>query len=221
MFSVLTTKFTDRSTLLSLIENKEDKAYYKNNMIAYLQGKVILKQKDFIILEVNGVGYEIFLSKAALNKISQSEEELKIFCYLDVGERSLKLYGFLSFEELGLFRILRNISGIGPRASLDICAVGSPKKVKEEIEKGNEKIFEGIPGIGRKKAKKIILELSGKLKISEPSPQKQDIPEDEALLALIKLGFQKKEAQRVLSQIPKEIKDSQERVKQALKILGK
>ena len=190
-------------------------------MISYLQGRVILKQKDFIILEVNGVGYQVFLSQLSLDKISEQETALKVFCYLDVGERSLKLFGFLSFEELKLFRILRNISGIGPRASMEICAVGSPEKVKQEIEKGNEKIFEGIPGIGRKKAKKIILELSGKLKTSELSSKKQDIPEDEALLALVKLGFQKTQAQNALAQISKEIKDSQEKIKQALKILSK
>ena len=190
-------------------------------MISYLQGKIILKQKDFVILDVNGVGYQVFLSQSSLDKISEQETMFKVFCYLDVGERSLKLFGFLSFEELKFFGILRSISGIGPRASLDICAVGSPEKVKEEIEKGNERIFESIPGIGKKKAKKIILELSGKLKISEPSSQKQDISEDEAFLALIKLGFQKIQIQTALSQIPKEIKDSQERIKQALKILSK
>ena len=189
-------------------------------MISYLEGKIILKKEKFVILEVNGVGYEVFLSKNALNKIAQISQNLKLFCYLDVGERSLKLYGFLTYEELELFRLLRNISGVGPKAALDISSIGSSDKIKKEIEKGNEKIFEDIPGIGKKKARKIILELSGKLKTPEPVPQKESVPEDEAFLALVNLGFKKEDAKRALSQIPEEIETTEEKVKQALKILG-
>lgn len=190
-------------------------------MIAYLQGKVILKKEKFIVLEVNGVGYEIFLSERSLNKISQIGQNLKLFCYLDVGERSLKLYGFLNYEELELFKLLRNISGVGPKAALEISSIGPPQKIKKEIEKGNEKIFEKVPGVGKKRAKKIILELSGKLKTIVPSPKEEKIPEDEVLLALVNLGFKKEEAKQVLSQIPKEIKETQAKIKQALKILGR
>ncbi len=189
-------------------------------MLSFLQGKVILKREKFIILETNGVGFEIFLSKRTIAKIPQIGQNLKLFCYLDVGERSLKLYGFLIYQELELFKLLRNISGVGPKAALDISSIGSPEKIKKEIEKGNEKVFEDIPGIGKKKARKIILELSGKLKTITP-PKKETIPEDEAFLALINLGFQKEEIKRALSQIPKEIKDSQEKIKEALTILGK
>ena len=190
-------------------------------MLSYLQGKVILRKEKFIILEVNGVGFEIFLSKKSIAKIPQIGENLKLFCYLDVGERSLKLYGFLTYQKLELFKLLRNISGVGPKAALDISSIGSPEKIKKEIEKGNEKVFEDIPGIGKKKARKIILELSGKLKSPESSPQKEPIPEDEAFLALLNLGFQKETVKKALSQLPKEIRDTQEKIKESLKILGR
>ena len=190
-------------------------------MLSYLQGKVILRKEKFIILEVNGVGFEIFLSKKSIAKIPQIGENLKLFCYLDVGERSLKLYGFLTYQTLELFKLLRNISGVGPKAALDISSIGSPEKIKKEIEKGNEKVFEDIPGIGKKKARKIILELSGKLKSPESSPQKEPIPEDEAFLALLNLGFQKETVKKALSQLPKEIRDTQEKIKESLKILGR
>jgi len=140
---------------------------------------------------------------------------------LDVGERSLKLYGFLIYEELELFKLLRKISGVGPKAALDISSIGSPDKIKEEIDKGNEKVFEDVPGIGEKKARKIILELSGKLKSPEPSLKKESIPEDEAFLALVNLGFPKEEAKKALAQLPKEIKAAEERIKESLKILGR
>ena len=190
-------------------------------MISYLQGKVILKKENFLILGVSGVGYEVFLSKRSLDRIPQTGQNLNLFCYLDVGERNLKLYGFLTYEELEFFKILRNISGVGPKASLEISSIGPPEKIKKEIEKGNEKIFEGIPGIGKKKARKIILELSGKLKTLEPSAQKESFLRDETFLALVNLGFKKEEAKKALSQLPKEIKDPKEKLKQSLKILGK
>lgn len=189
-------------------------------MIASLQGRIILKKEKFIILEVSGIGFEIFLSKRTIAKIPQIGQNLKMFCHLDVGERSLRLFGFLRDEELELFKLLRNISGVGPKAALDISSIGSPDKIKKEIDKGNEKVFEDIPGIGEKKARKIILELSGKLKSPESSLKKESIPEDEAFLALVNLGFRKEEIKIALAKIPKDIRDTQEKIKQALKILG-
>ena len=188
-------------------------------MISFLDGKIILKKDDFVVLEVNGVGYEVFLSRNSLSKIPREDQNLKVFCYLDVGEKSLKLFGFLTFEDLEFFKILRSISGIGPKTSLEICGKISLAKMREEIKKGDEKIFEGIPGVGPQKAKKIILELSGKLKTS--LPQKKENLEDEALSALINLGFQKTQAQKALSQVSEEIKDPEEKIKEALKILSK
>jgi len=190
-------------------------------MIGSLRGKVILKKEKFIILEANGVGYEILLSEKSLTKIPQIGQNFNLFCYLDVGERSLRLFGFLNYEELELFKLLRNISGVGPRAALDISSIGSPDKIKKEIAKGNEKVFENVPGIGSKKARKIILELSGKLKTAAPESPKEAVVEDEAFLALLNLGFKKEEIKRVLSQLPKEIKDTQEKIKESLKILGR
>ena len=206
-------------------------------MISYLQGKIILIKENFIILETNGLGFQVFLSKESLDKIPQIGQNLNpsaklrvdaewnrsinLFTHLDIGERSLRLYGFLKYEELELFKLLRNISGVGPKAALEISSIGSPKTIKKEIEKGNEKIFEGISGIGPKKAKKIILELSGKLKDFSPPPQKDDFSKDETFIALINLGFKKEQVNKALSQIPKEIKAPEEKIKTALKILGK
>jgi len=177
-------------------------------MISYIKGKVILKKQTFAIIQANDIGYEVFLSKKTLDKIGESVE---LFCYTDVGERHLRLFGFISYEELELFKLIRDVSGVGPKAALIISGIAPPEKIKQEIEKGNVKILDDVPGIGPKKAKKIVLELSGKLKFSK------DVPQDEAFMALLNLGFPKDQVKKALANIHET--DLQERIKQALKIL--
>lgn len=182
-------------------------------MISYLSGKIILKKDKFIVLDVNGVGYKVFLSKKTFSKIPEIGE-LKVFCFLDVKETSLNLYGFLDAEELEFFEVLDNIRGVGPKAALEISSLGSLEKIKQRILSHDEKIFEGIPGIGRKKAMTIILELSGKIKnLSKEKSPTEDNAED----ALVNLGFSRQKAKEALKKVSG---NDEERVKQALKILG-
>ena len=124
-------------------------------------------------MEVNGVGYEVLLSQKVCEGLPREGEPLSLFCHLELNERGAKLYGFLSFEELELFKIIRNIQGVGPKAALEISSVGNLEKIKKEIEKGEAKFLDGIPGIGAKKAAKIILELSGKIRTLEPKQKKE------------------------------------------------
>ncbi|MEK7482486.1 MAG: Holliday junction branch migration protein RuvA, partial [Patescibacteria group bacterium] len=186
-------------------------------------GEIILKKDNFVILQANGVGYEVFLSAKSMDNIPQVGQALKLFCYLDVGERSLKLFGFLSFDELELFKIIRNIQGVGPRASLEISAAGSLEKVQQELKKGDNKFLDNIHGIGAKKAGKIILELSGLIRRELSSPPKRELSSmanDEAFLALVNLGFSKDKVKQALTGLAPEISDTQERIRQALKLLG-
>jgi len=190
-------------------------------MIAFLEGKIILKTEKFIVLDVNGVGYKVFLSKKALTKIPEISETIRVFCFLNVRENALDLYGFLDLKELEFFEILDSISGIGPKAALEISSLGPLEKIKERIISQDEKLFEGIPGIGRKKAMAIILELSGKIKdISKKSASAKDSA-DEAEEGLLSLGFSRQQAKIALAKIPKDIKDPEQKIKEALKILGK
>lgn len=188
-------------------------------MIAYLEGKIILKKEKFIILDVQGVGYKVFLSKMALSKLPEIDKILKVFCYLNVRENSLDLYGFLDSKELDFFEILENIHGIGPKVALEISSLGPLEKIKEKILSRDEKLFEGIPGIGRKRAMAIILELTGKLR--DVSSQKKTAEIDEAEEGLVNLGFSRQNAKTALSQISKDIKDPEQKIKESLKILGK
>lgn len=187
-------------------------------MISYLRGKIILIREKFIILDVNGVGYKVFLPQKTLNKIPQKTDELKLFCYLNVRERALDVYGFLSQEGLESFELLIGLPSIGPKAALEISSLGPIEKIKEALEQEDEKNIKEIFGIGKKKAQIIILELSRKIK---SPPKKKSTPEDETSQILINLGFPRQTIKEALTKIPEETTDIEDRVKEALKILGK
>lgn len=185
-------------------------------MIAFLNGEIILKRDRFIIIEVAGVGYKVFMSRQSLLKLPEFGQSVKIFTFQNVKEETLDLYGFLTYEELEFFEILMDIRGVGPRSALDISQLGSLEKIKERILKQDEKIFEGITGIGAKKAGTIILELTGKIQMLDKKPS-----HDEAENALVQLGFTKQDAKQALSMVPENIKGTEQRIKFALKNLGK
>ena len=197
-------------------------------MISYLQGKIILKKEKFVIIEVAGIGYKVFLSRQTLLKLPAfAPEELrqgkpeigsvKFFIYHDIKEDKSDLYGFLTYEELEFFETLNDIRGIGPKAALELSVVGPLEKIKDKILKQDENVFAGIPGIGQKRAMTIILELTGKIKqLGQKSSSA-----DEAENALVQLGFSKQQAKEALSHIASDIKNTEERIKLALKNLGK
>lgn len=188
-------------------------------MISFLSGKILFKKDKFIILEVGGVGYKVFLSRQSLLKLPEIGSDIKLFCFQNVKEDALDLYGFLTYEELEFFEVLMDIRGVGPKSALDIAALGSLEKIKHRILKQDEKIFAGIPGIGAKKAMTIILELTGKIKMIDSL--KGTASKDPAEDALIQLGFSRAQVKDVLSHIDPNIKNMEERIKAALKNLGK
>jgi Holliday junction DNA helicase RuvA len=188
-------------------------------MISYIRGNVLLKKDKFIIVEVNSLGYKVFLSRQTLSTLPEIGSAIKLFCFQNVKEDALDLYGFLTYDELEFFEVLMDIRGVGPKSALDIASLGSLEKIKDRILKQDEKIFSGIPGIGAKKAMTIILELTGKIKMLDGLKHKASA--DPAEDALIQLGFSKQQAKEALVQIPATVKNMEERIKLALKALGK
>ncbi len=186
-------------------------------MISYLKGNVVLKEKGFIILNVNGVGYKIFVGEKELRDISKSEER-EFFCYLRIKQdETIELYGFGSSEALRFFEVLNSISGIGPKTALVLSSLGSTQDLQKAIEQGDAKFFAGVKGIGTKKIQKIMVELTGKF-----SPlRKENDSGDEALDALVGLGFTKAKAKDALDKVSQDIKTPEERIKSALKLLGR
>jgi holliday junction DNA helicase RuvA len=187
-------------------------------MISYLEGRIILKKDKFVILNVAGVGYKVFLSKKAISMIPEIDEDVKLFCFTDVKENAIDIYGFSGYKQLEFFEILDSIRGIGPKAALEISSLGSLEEIKEKVLAKDENLFSGIPGIGRKKAMAIILELTGKIKEIEPDFAKTTA--DEAESALMGLGFAKEKAKAALKNISKNL-PTEERIKQSLRLLGK
>ena len=125
-------------------------------MISFLQGKIILKKEKFIILEVNNIGYKVFLSKKSILMLPEAGQGLKLFIFMDVKETSQNLYGFFGYQDLDFFEMLNNIRGIGPKVAIEIASLGPLDKLKDRILSHDDTIFETIPGIGQKRAMSII-----------------------------------------------------------------
>ena len=191
-------------------------------MIYYLKGKIELKGENFVVIEVAGVGYKVFCSTQTLRKLSE-KEEIKIFTNLYLKENVLELYGFLTIEELRVFEVLNKISGVGPKAASAISSLGSLEELKKAIKSGNRAYFQRVKGIGNKKIQKIILELSGKIEEFSPITRRvipQSEEDKEIISALTSLGFSSQMVKEAIKKIPKEIKTTEEKIKEALKILG-
>ena len=189
-------------------------------MIAFLSGKIILKRDKFAIIETAGVGYKVFLNRQTLLKLPEISENIKLFTFHDIKEDKSDLYGFLSYDELEFFEILNDIHGVGPKAALEISVLGPLDKIKDKILDQDEKIFAGIPGIGAKRASSIILELTGKI-IGPAKAGSRPGGTDDAEDTLVSLGFSKQQAKDALSRVASDIKKTEDRVKLALKFLGK
>lgn len=191
-------------------------------MISYLKGTIKLAGEDFVILEVGGVGYRIYTTHKALSQIRGSDEEIELFVYQHIREDSLELFGFLSVEELDFFEIITSVSGVGPRIGLAVLEISSVDDIKQAIGTSNVDFITRVPGIGRKKAELIILELKNKMDVLMDGRAVSVMEKDgDAVNALMRLGYKRQEAKLALEGIPDDIKDIGERVKLALKAIGK
>lgn len=173
-------------------------------MIGYLTGKIILKKPTKIILDVNGVGYLVNISISTFEKLPEDNSQVSLFTYLNVKEDALDLYGFWTIDEKEMFELLISVSGIGPKIAQSILSSIQIDELKEAIKFGNLPRLTSIPGIGRKTAERLLLELKDKVdSISEIDLSKAagfSIKND-AVLALSNLGYNQKTAINVIRQI--------------------
>lgn len=191
-------------------------------MYYYIEGTVAHKGIDFIVIDAGGVGYRINTTDSVISKLSAGEKK-KIYTYLNVREDALDLYGFLSEEELNLFKLLISVSGIGPKVGLGVLSSISPSEFALAVVTGNIKAITKAPGVGPKVAQRIILELKDKMKKAEIAEMPQDYgaftdSSDEAISALMVLGYTQGEAKSVLSKVEGGL-SVEETVKRALKLL--
>ena len=185
-----------------------------------LAGKISFRDKNYVVLDVAGVGYKIFTTVETAEALKDiSGGQTKIWTHLAVRENALDLYGFLEKEELDFFEMLISISGIGPKGALGILKVAAVGTLKSAIASGDTSYLTKVSGIGQKNAQKIILELKNKITDGDG---KQCMKEEiDAIDALKALGYSTKEAAFALQQIDKSVIDIGEKIKQAIKFLGK
>ncbi|WP_053364205.1 Holliday junction branch migration protein RuvA [Bacillus sp. FJAT-27251] len=196
-------------------------------MYEYIRGKVDFISPEYIVIDNGGIGFQI----NAPNPFAYSKDigkEVQVFTYHHVREDVMALYGFRSREEKTLFMKLLNVTGIGPKGALAILASGEPQQVVQAIENEDEAFLVKFPGVGKKTARQMILDLKGKLQnivpdffpnLFQPEEDGQSSDLDEALLALKALGYSEREIQKVVPELKKEKLATDQYIKKALQKL--
>jgi holliday junction DNA helicase RuvA len=185
-------------------------------MIFKLKGKVDEIVFDGVLLDVNGIVYKVYTSQYTSSMI-HTEQEITILTHLDIKENSHTLYGFLYSDEKQIFELLLQVNGVGPKSALAILNTSNPKTILEGIGSHDAEYFRKLTGIGKKTAEKIIVTLKDKVESieSESHSDKQD-----AIEALVALGYSKKQARDATAGISNDV-SSEQIIKEALKALAK
>ncbi len=203
-------------------------------MISFIKGYVAETTENSVILETDSIGYEIFMTGTAIEETSRMQDKIKIYTYFHVREDTMQLYGFLSRDDLEMFRLLLNVNGIGPKAAMGVLAAITADELRFAVLSDDVKTISRAPGIGKKTAQKLILELKDKLKLEDAFEKKLDHQEEnlsladtslrdsrqEAVEALTALGYSSTNALRAVRQVSEETGDDVEAIlKAALKQL--
>ena len=191
-------------------------------MIVYIEGKIISKLVDKVVINVNGLGYECGISGSTFEDLPREGKTISLYTYLSISENSHNLFGFSTLNEKDLFELLISVNGIGPKTAMPILSASRIDDIKERIASGDAKMLSSLPGIGPKTANRIIVELKDKVG-SFPSSQSvqaldQSIVSD-ALEALNLLGYKGIQVRREIELIVSENKNIQieELIKETLK----
>lgn len=198
-------------------------------MIGYIRGKVTGIYKDFCFLETGGVGYRIFISDKTRQSLQRSNEA-RLLTYMSVREDAILLYGFLTEEEYELFLVLISISKIGPKVAMGILSAMDPGRFVQAVRKQDVKVLTRLPGIGKKTAERLIVELKDKVgALSIEVPGEQEDTDDaegtplqkEAAQYLGALGYSMDEIEPVLQRLGSSYREVSQLVSAALREFGK
>ena len=197
-------------------------------MYAYIKGSLEIKSLGYVVVETsNGVGYKIFMSESAIDRLGELGETVKIYTYLKVKEDEMSLYGFLTNEELHMFELLISVSGIGAKSAISILSNITPSSFALAVITDDVATIKSLPGIGVKTAQRLILELKDKVKASEDA-NKEDLEKmlskkennmetvSEAVAALQVLGYSRKEIEKALEKFDKDGLSVEDIIKKAL-----
>jgi Holliday junction DNA helicase RuvA len=197
-------------------------------MIAYLKGIIDIKRQDYVVIDVHGVGYKIFMPEGAIQNL-EVDSEVKIYTFMRVREDDVSLYGFLNVEELAMFELLISVGGIGAKSAVGILSNIAPSKFALAVITDDVTTLKKLPGIGAKTAQRIILELKDKIKTQEATEQENEIKQKievsdsakDAIEALQVLGYTRREVEEAISKIGESNLTTEEIIKRGLKYLGR
>jgi Holliday junction DNA helicase RuvA len=174
-------------------------------MIASVHGEVLVRRPDHVVIETGGVGYRLAVSAETLKAVPAHGKQATLHAHLVVRDDALQLYGFASEEERDLFIHLNSVSGVGPKMAIAILSGGSPRELLKAIALGDHKRFQAAPGVGKRTAERVIVELrekvAGELEHAAPATDPGDEEAEPRLLAregLVNLGYSLMEAERLL-----------------------
>lgn len=202
-------------------------------MFAYIKGSLEEKSSNYVVIDVLGIGYKIFMSDNSINNIGEIGDKIKVYTHYHVREDEISLYGFLTNEELRMFELLLQVSGIGAKSAISMLSNISPSSFALAVLTNDVDSLKKIPGIGPKSAARIILELQDKLKKEETEfsvqKGKEEITREievsknveEAMQALQILGYNKKEIEKSFEKIANTDVSVEELIKKGLSLLSK
>ncbi len=205
-------------------------------MLAYIKGKLEMKMTGYVVIDVGGLGYKIFMSDTGIEKLGNIGETVKVHTYYKVREDDISIFGFNTLEELRMFELLISVSGVGAKTAISMLAVCEPSEFALAIISEDIKTLTQIPGIGAKSAQRIILELKDKVKKEQQIQEltvaikgvktKVEVAIEnsqkisEAIAALQVLGYNKKEIEKAFEKINKEELTVEELIKKGLCFLS-
>lgn len=195
-------------------------------MYAYISGEVAQKAANYAVIDVNGVGYQIYTDSFSLNTLKTGEKG-KLYTYLKVAEDDMTLYGFAAVEQKVMFEKLLSISGIGPKAAAAVLSCMRVNDIAAAVISNDDKAFTNVPGIGKKTAQRLVLELKEKVDFEDAVGEGYDLSElsqdaaAEAAAALAGLGYNRQEAVAAIAAVKNLGDTAEELVSLALKRMGK
>lgn len=195
-------------------------------MFAYIKGSLEMKSSGYIVIDINGLGYKIFMSQNNIDSIGELHNIIKVFTYVKVREDDISIYGFKTQEQLKMFELLISVSGVGAKSALVMLSCIEPSDFAIAVISNDVKVLTKVPGIGNKSAQRIILELKDKLKeeqLEENSSKKtKDNSENinEAISGLMVLGYSKKDIEKAFEHLDIDNLSIEDLIKKGLILLS-
>lgn len=202
-------------------------------MFAYIKGSLEMKSSNYIVVDINGLGYKIFMSQSNIESIGEINDIVKVFTYVKVREDDISIYGFKTQEELRMFELLIGVSGVGAKIALVMLSCIEPSEFAIAVISNNIKLLTQVPGIGTKSAQRIILELKDKLKAEQSELDEEKLENaklkssktnenvQEAISGLMVLGYSRKDIEKAFTHLIVDELSVEELIKKGLILLTK